>query len=141
VSRNRFLWILIAGVLLSPAACDNVRPVEVSGTVTLDGKPLPSGTVEFQPLSDGQARVAYIEDGEFELPADQGLLPGLEFQVVLKAFRKTGRKYLNRDMSASAEETIQYLPEAYNSRSTLRVTISRDRQENHFRFELKSARP
>jgi hypothetical protein len=88
--------------------------------------------------SDGQRRDATVENGRFALPDDQGMLPGQEFQVAIKAFRKTGRKYLNADMGSSYEEMEQYLPEKYNSSSALHVTISPDAKKNHYAFHLVS---
>ena len=52
----------------------------VTGTVTLDGKPLPNATVEFTPVDGGRPSVAMTEDdGEYELeytPGNFGATPG-----------------------------------------------------------------
>jgi hypothetical protein len=133
---SRQLVLALLPLLLT--SCGGVRPVGVRGAVTLDGKPLPRGVLEFQPVGEGQVRMATIENGEFDLPPEQGLLPGLEFKVAIKAFRKTGRKYPNLDMAASYDEEVQYIPEQYNALSTLRVTISKREQDNQFRFDLQS---
>ena len=114
-------------------------PVGVTGEVTLDGKPISEGRVRFEPLDakQGQSRDVAIHEGKFALPASEGQLSGLEFKVIINAFRKTGRKYPNADMAASYDEVIQYLPDQYNSASTLRAVISPDEEENHFEFHLK----
>jgi hypothetical protein len=136
-------WIL-AAVALLPAVfvgCNGrPSPVGVAGTVLLDGKPLSKGSILFEPVSEskGQSRSATITDGKFQLPEIEGVPPGMEFKVIIKAFKKTGRKYPNADMSLSYDEEVQYLPEQYNSKSTLRVTISDDEEKNKFDFELTS---
>jgi hypothetical protein len=51
--------------------------VEVTGTVTLKGTPLKTGTISFEPL-DGQPTraTATIAAGAFTVPREAGLLPG-----------------------------------------------------------------
>lgn len=140
---NIFRLSLGTVIVILPLAvgCGGPAPVGVTGEVSFDGEPLPSGTIVFEPNegSDGQRRDATIENGRFALPDDQGMLPGQEFRVVIKAFRKTGRKYPNADISASFDETEQYLPKKYNASSTLSATISPDAEKNHFTFELVSS--
>lgn len=137
---RRWIWLGLGLVFVSIAGCGEPSPVGVSGEVTFDGQPLPDGIVVFEPTpgSDAQRRDASIVDGRFTLPDEEGMLPGQEFRVAIKAFRKTGRKYPNADMGASYDETEQYLPERFNTSSTLRITISPDAKENHFAFNLLS---
>ena len=128
-------------LLLTAEGCSGrPNPVGVSGTVTLDGKPLPQGNLLLNPVSEieGQRRDVAVTEGKFNLPKTEGVLPGLEFKVSIKAFKKTGKKYPNADMSLSYDEEVQYLPEKYNSASTLRVKISPDERENQLKFELTS---
>ena len=115
--------------------------VGVTGTVALDGQPILEGTVLLEPVTTGQRRDVAIHDGKFSLPEDEGVPPGLEFKVIIKAFKKTGRKYPNVDMAASHDEVVQYIPQHYNTDSTLRVTISATQRENHFEFDLVSRPP
>ena len=51
--------------------------MEVSGTVTLKGKPLSDGTISFEPL-DGQPTraTAMLTGGGFTIPKPFGLVPG-----------------------------------------------------------------
>ncbi|RLS82093.1 MAG: hypothetical protein DWI04_05370 [Planctomycetota bacterium] len=83
------LWPVMAVVLVGPAGC--IRPpllVPVKGVVLLDGKPLSSGVVQFQPAA-GQMASGVIEgDGTFtlsrHLPND-GVPPGT-YRVAVTAF-------------------------------------------------------
>lgn len=51
------------------------KTVEVSGTVTMDGKPLTEGTVNFSSGSTGDAAIAQLTDGGRFLFGN-GVLPG-----------------------------------------------------------------
>jgi hypothetical protein len=137
--RTSLGWIIALSIVCI-GGCDGSSPVGVTGEVSLDGAPLPAGTIVFEPVpgSDGQRRDATIENGHFVLPDEHGMLPGQTFQVVIKAFRKTGRMYPNADRTASADEMEQYLPANYNAASTLRVTVSPNAKVNHHKFELNS---
>lgn len=128
-------------ILIANGGCSGTpKPVAVTGTVTFNGQSVPEGIVQFEPVTanDGQRRDAMIVDGKFTLPAGEGLQPGLNFKVIIRAFKKTGRKYPNADVGMSWDEKVQYLPPRYNSESDLRVTISSQESENDLTFELVS---
>lgn len=115
-------------------------PVGVSGRVTIDGKPIPDGVILFESVDAmrGQNRQGTIENGDFALPDSEGILPGTEFRVVIRAFRKTGRKLPYPDPTGSWDETEQYLPAEYNTATTLKVTASGDSAKNEYTFDLRS---
>ena len=59
----------------------------VSGTVTLDGSPLPYGTISFVPADEGRRANAAISDGSYSIPEEQG--PNLgEYKVEILGFDK-----------------------------------------------------
>ena len=135
------LTILVAsGLMSSIAGCGSEpAPMGVSGVVTLDGRPIESGRIVLEPASSkGQRRNAKISNGAFALATEEGVLPGEEFKVVIQAFKKTGKKFAGPDPTVAYEEEIQYLPEKYDSASTVRVKISPDERENQLKFELTS---
>lgn len=132
---------LFVVIIVTVIGCNSrPTPVAVSGTVTFEGKLLEAGMIQFDPLAGPQTqrRDVAIANGVFELPADKGLLPGTEFKVSIKAFKKTGKKYPNANPGASYDEEIQYLPDQYNVSSTLRATISADVSQNRLKFDLVS---
>lgn len=144
-SMHRNSWLLLACyilLLVGPLGCSSrEQPVSVRGSVILDGKPLSAGKIVFQPmelLQRGQMREATIHDGKFELSVKEGLLPETKFKVLIKAFKKTGKKYPAGDMPGSFDEEIQYLPARYNSATTLNANISAEDAKNEFTFELTS---
>ena len=131
---------IVIGLMLSLAGCGGApKPMGVSGIVTLDGRPIESGIIVLEPVgSSGQRRTAKINNGAFVLATEAGVPPGEEFKVVIQAFKKTGKKYPSPEPGVFYDEEVQYLPEKYNSASTLRVKISPDERENQLKFELTS---
>jgi hypothetical protein len=94
-SRGRRRWpgfaVLLAGLaaVWLTAGCGS-RPllVPVKGVVTLDGKPLSSGVVQFQPASGQVATGAIAGDGTFtlsRLTPNDGVPPG-SYRVAVTAF-------------------------------------------------------
>lgn len=79
--HHELLWsaalqvVLVAGC---GATGDGLARVPVRGTVTLDGKPIANGSIQFVPESAGTATEvgATIKDGGFSIPADNGAVPG-----------------------------------------------------------------
>lgn len=64
-------------VALLVAGCGETKPVTVTGTVTLDGKPVGvgnSGTIRFQPADPAVGRPAegFINDGRYEVKVFPG---------------------------------------------------------------------
>lgn len=56
---------LILAVITSGCGGGESAGSTLTGTVTLDGVPVESGTVQFQPLGEGSTAYALIEDGEY----------------------------------------------------------------------------
>ena len=67
----------LAVMLASGCAGESGPPrLPVSGKVTLDGKPLPSGTITFLPTGKGEAASGPIADGSFAVEPVRGSGPG-----------------------------------------------------------------
>ena len=87
--QGRLVTACLAAVCLT-VACVAVgcgRRAEVSGVVTLDGKPLPAGVVTFSPANAGPSGYGAIAaDGSYtvQLGSSQGLPPG-EYVVTVAA--------------------------------------------------------
>jgi hypothetical protein len=71
------LALAVAGCS-DPSEVDTLPRVAVSGTITLDGKPLPEGKLQFQPDPSNSAitTVGEIKDGRFSIARDSGPVPG-----------------------------------------------------------------
>ena len=81
-----FLFLLVA-VCVSVTGCGDSLGSQVTGTVTIDGKPLATGGVSFHPVDKGPVATAQIqEDGSYELKTGkQHSLPPGEYRVTVMA--------------------------------------------------------
>jgi len=138
-SVTRAFWIAYAtGLLLTAAGCGPNLPI-VSGTVTLDGKPLADATVIFMPDVESQSPAQAITDaaGNFTLEqeaGESGVQPG-EYSVRITTFRPA---------APSADPPLvavrEQVPVRYNLETELRATVepAGSSGENRFDFPLKS---
>jgi hypothetical protein len=111
--------------------------------VTYDGKPLESGTIQFQPSgrSEGVASWGPIYSGRFAVPRDQGPVPGKYLVAIFAA-------PVERSAGGSAEATVPVprstkrapdapaIPPRYNARSELTADV-KPGGPNAFTFDLK----
>jgi hypothetical protein len=105
--------------------------------VTLDGKPLPSGTITFLPADQGPAASAELSEGGYRIDRDAGPAPG-RYTVEIVAVQPTGRRIRHPDLpSETTEEVRNVIPQQYNARTQLQVDVKPD-AENRFDFELSS---
>src|SRR5262249_29853840 len=107
----------------------------VSGTVTLDDQPLKEGTIRFVP-ADGksQTAAATITDGKYSAPVPRG-----EMKVEISAPKATGKKIKAYDTPDSPviEETVELLPDRYNVKTELKVTVKGGSQTENFSLKSK----
>lgn len=106
----------------------------VTGTVTLDGKPLPNATVEFTPVDGGRPSVAVTEDdGEYELeytPGNFGATPG-SYQVTITTATTT------TDKQGNDVDVPETLPAKYNVNTTLKEEVKAGSNEIDFKLDSK----
>jgi hypothetical protein len=101
------LTMTFALLLLTLLGCSSDGRLAVSGTVTLDGKPLEKAAISFQPAagSEGHSAGGQITNGKFLLPADHGLKPGKYF-VTVQAFKETGRMVVDPQFGIKVPEQV-----------------------------------
>jgi hypothetical protein len=117
----------------------------VNGKVTVDGTPIAEGLISFLPIdiANGQPGGSPIQDGQYSISADKGLLPG-EYQVQIRANRGTGKKVWDgmgdEHWPASKKNYVEkmesYIPARYNDRTTLKATIELGKT-NTYDFDLQ----
>jgi len=69
-------WLAWIGFAALAVGCGGSYDASVSGSVTLDGAPLPRGTIKFNPLAEGPASYGLVgNDGSYAIQT--GREPGL----------------------------------------------------------------
>jgi hypothetical protein len=124
-------WVLIS---FSLGCSTDVKHGAVSGTVTLDGQPLKSGTIRFD-SADGRtaAADATIADGKFNLT-----LPPGDKHVSITSPKVIGKKKMyDTPDSPVYDVTEELLPKRYNAQSTLTMTVTAGAQEKEFSLTSK----
>lgn len=112
--------------------------LSASGTVTLEGAPLESGSVVFSNESGVSAGVGIINGGSFtiqEAASSSGIQPGT-YNVAVNSWEKEPGSV--DDQGNIVDEGVSRIPEKYNDPKTsgLTATVSPDSQT--FSFDLKS---
>lgn len=142
-----FLLVLV-GILLCPLGCsssDQPELGQVTGTITLDGKPLPGVAVVFQPENGRPARGVTNAEGKYELvyirqtkgtkvgpnrvevaPSEEG--EESEGEEVGEGESQTATK--------KSKSTKMSVPARYNTKSELKVDVKSG--SNTFDFQLES---
>ena len=125
-------------ILVGCGGVDDAPPtVMVTGEVTFDSKPLPIGEIIFRPADGkGRADAAAIQDGKYSLECTLG-----GRTVTITALREVpGAVVQELETGESGVEVEQYIPEAYNDRTTLTADVT-EAGDNTFNFLLESAAP
>jgi hypothetical protein len=106
-------------ICLAAAGCGgSAFPVStVEGTIAVDGTPVPSGTISFNPLASntGQAISAEINEGKYrstKVPRGKSL-------VIISAFQDTGEKHVEFGITYPKLKNV--IPEKYHSGIELEV--------------------
>ncbi|WP_406697777.1 hypothetical protein V5E97_02825 [Singulisphaera sp. Ch08] len=136
-----FAWGVALAMTLLMVGCGNEGPARqpISGVITLDGKPLPSGSVTFAPLDGTTAATAEIRDGAYRIGRSEGPAPG-RYQVEINAVKPTGKRIKHPDLpSETIEEVRNVIPTSYNVETQLAIVVTPD-GENAFPFELTTPR-
>ena len=96
--------------------------VKVTGTVKLDGNPVPGGSITYLSTATGNAAVGTIKDGAYEIPAKDGPNPG-ESGVIIK-----GKEEANG-------------PEVWIWSSKTPVKVGADSHKEYFAIDKKNTKP
>ena len=136
--RLRYLVLL---ALFCALGCGGEKVASVSGTVTLDGKPLPNAAVTFQPvgegsLTPGEGSYARTDNqGRYTLErkgGQKGAVVG-RHRVEITARIDDGQDKPDQDRRTRAKERV---PPRYNTQSTLNFEVKPG--ENTANFPLES---
>jgi len=116
--------------VMGAAGCGPGRPeVPIHGEITFSGAPVEHGTISIEPADGkGKATGGEIKGGRYDLTGGAGPLPGRKI-VRITAIRKTGRTIEGDSLTPKGvmlDETEQFIPDIYNTRSTLTCEVGKD---------------
>ena len=133
--RGRPALPTLVVAMLCVAGCgsgDGLDRQTISGTVTLDGKPLTTGVVRLDPtsVSAGTQVSAMISDGKYSLGKDVGPVPGI-YKVQISSAEDTkftlpAGKTPGEVATPIAKELV---PAKYNVKSDLTMTVKAGQNE------------
>jgi hypothetical protein len=144
VSKASFNFIAVgwAALLAGVVGCGGSgSEATVEGMVTLDGAPVPAGSISFVPSAGGtQAYAMSDESGNYEAYTGRkpGLRPG-EYKVTVVARQKPQVNQTEAGGPAAAGESIT--PRWYASPETTSLAISVEPGANDINLELSSQAP
>ena len=127
MTRELLLGAVALATVAGCGSSDDLAKLVVSGMVTFRGEPIEDGEIRFLPTGDtrGPMSAAPIRAGHYEV-ATRGGVPLGTHRVEIRAFRpKQGAEPLGDLPGVEPGELPkeQYLPDKYNKKSELNVTI------------------
>jgi len=143
-TKTMFACVMLAMALLLSGCGGNTMKglVNVEGTVTLDGNPLPEGTVTFMPVdvsNGGSPSSGKIDsNGSYELQfskSNTGIKPGT-YVVTVNSWETVA----TMDAKGKAVPGKSRIPEKYSSSDASRIEITvNDESSQTFPIELTSS--
>jgi hypothetical protein len=102
---------------------DTLPRVAVSGTVTLDGTPLPEGVIQFNPTSgtEGPPAAGEIREGKYSIERPQGPVPG-KYKVTISS-RPPVRINESEAPGGAPKLKPETVPARYNTDSKLESDV------------------
>ncbi len=127
-------WIV---AVIAVGCSSEPKRLEVSGTVSYKGQPVPSGSILFSPEDESVKSMggSAVTNGQFKIPQATGLLPG-KYKVSISYPDPKGPAPKEGEAPGESRETKELLPAKYNSATELRAEV-RAGVENTFTFDLK----
>jgi len=133
--RKRDWLTLVCGAIVLLAGCGGGPNASITGNVTLDGQPLPTGTIDFIP-ADGNTPTAsaLIENGTYTLDLFAG-----PKQVKIHSIKVVGKKptYEGMKDSPMSDVTEEVVPEKFNKKTTLTVDVANGENQKDFALTSK----
>jgi len=157
--RGRWQWAICWSLCMGGHAGCNYGPqadygplglVQISGTVTLDGRPLPKAAVFFVNEADSTHSFGVTNDaGHYTLMLDSrksGVIPGVKRVLIATDKNPLGDSGFNGQATQTVEQEDpdeapkrsrnEKVPACYNDRSKLKVEVTD--HDTEMDFELKS---
>lgn len=134
--RSRVSLLSAAGALA--IGCSGPYDATVHGVVTLDGQPLPSGTVSFFPKQEGPTAYSRIDDsGEYTIRTGrENGLPSGDYQVTVVAREKAVMQ--QSETGGPPKPGRQLTPNRYRNRDQSGLEFTVEPGANQIDLELSS---
>jgi hypothetical protein len=131
------LWLFGAAAVLAAAgisgcSADSAQQ-EISGVVELNGRPVKDGYIRFAPM-DGKSSSAevFIKEGKYFAKLARG-----NYQVEIYSPHSKGKPAKRiAGPGGDADEIEETIPPKYNVKTTLKLTVIKDK--NEYDFSLQS---
>ena len=105
----------------------------VEGEVTVDGNPIPQGTMTFTPLEiAGTAVTAQINNGRYK--ADD--VPAGAVRVSFNCTRETGRMITDQESGETFPEVVHLVPPRFVSQG-VEISVAEEKDEHDFRLTTR----
>jgi hypothetical protein len=108
----------------------------ISGSVALNGQPLDSGAILFEPISEqtGTAVGATIQDGRYVISRKDGPAPG-KYKVRIYASSREQAPARPGASEKKPRPMVELIPEKYNSQTILKAEVFSDKR-NSLTYDL-----
>ena len=135
----RVACFLLSLALVSGSGCSDGSGLQpVSGTVSFQGKPLDQGAIQFLPVEGSRTESgAGIKDGQYSIPAENGLAPG-KYKVTVFSYDERGAKIPDNTTMPGDTVGVQFkerIPAKYNTETILKAEVVAG-EANVFDFRL-----
>ena len=130
--------LLLLALTLGCHANDGLDRRAVSGEITLDGEPLATGAILFEPVSPGSGTLvgATIRQSRFSIARVEGPVPGT-YRVRIYSSSGVQPPLTKGQTERTPRPMVERIPRVYNTDSALRAEVSPN-GSNRYRFELSS---
>lgn len=120
------LCTLVVACMLATGCNSEQSRIAVSGSVSLDGKPIHDCIAVFQPIDSRGSQwgaTAVVSQGQLELPARNGLVPG-QYGVIFTENQPALEDYEALRLSGAKNPlNKKFIPTRYTVPNDLRITI------------------
>jgi hypothetical protein len=137
-------WALLLLVMVTPSggcgpADDGLGRCSISGMVMLDGQPLASGSIQFEPQAGNTGTIlsggSVIKGGYYQISRDRGLRPGT-YKVSISSSGEAPEGSTSEPPGNRTPPPPEKVPAKYNAATTLTAAVKGD-GPNVFNFDMK----
>ena len=134
-TKATIIGLVLIPVLGCAEAKDPHGRQALVGAVVFQGQPLDTGSIKFLPAeTTGLSAGALIRSGKYEIPREQGLVPGT-YRVLISALEPTPTP-TGAPGSDPAPPAKERIPDEFNVDTRLTIEVKAD-QDNRFDFTIK----